>query len=42
MIFLTDFHRKCCPLIWNSSKVKKVVRSTLAAETLAHNEGCEI
>ena len=41
IIFLTDFHNKCCPLIWNPSKVKRVVRSTLAAETLALNEGCE-
>ena len=38
-IFLTDFHNKCCPLIWNSSKIKRVARSTLAAETLALNEG---
>ena len=28
-------------MIWNSSKVERVVRSTLAAETLALNEGCE-
>ena len=41
IIFLIDFHNKCCPLIWNPSKVKRVVRSTLAAETLALNEGCE-
>ena len=41
IIFLTDFHNKCCPLIWNSSKVKRVVRSTLAAETLALNGGFE-
>ena len=40
-IFLTNFHNKCCPLIWNSSKIKRVVCSTLAAETLALNEGCE-
>ena len=41
IIFLTDFLNKCCPLIWNSSKIKRVLRSTLAAETLALNEGCE-
>ena len=34
IIFLTDFRNKCCPLIWNSSKIKRAVRSTL-------NEGCE-
>ena len=27
--------------MWNSSKVKRVVRSTFVAETLALNEGCE-
>ena len=41
VIFLTDIHNKCCSLIWNSSKVKRVVNSTIAVETLALNEGCE-
>ena len=41
IIFLTNSHNKCCPLIWNSSKIKRVVGSILAAETLALNEGCE-
>ena len=41
IILLIDFHNKYCPLIWNSSEVKRLVRSTLAAETLALNEGCE-
>ena len=41
IIFLADRNNNCCPLVWNSSRVKRVVRSTLAAETLALNEGCE-
>ena len=41
LIFLTNFYTKCCPLIWNSSKDKRIVCSTLAAETLALNEGYE-
>ena len=41
IIFLTQSHSKCCPLIRNSSKVKRVVHSTLTAEALTFNEGCE-
>ena len=26
IIFLTSFHSKYCPLIWNTSKVKRVIR----------------
>ena len=26
IIFLTGFHNKYCPLIWNTSKVKRVIR----------------
>ena len=31
-----------CPLAWNSSKIKCIVRSTLAAETLSMTDGCNI
>ena len=41
IIFFIDFHNIFCPLVWNSSKVERVVRSTLASETLALNEGCK-
>ena len=41
IIFITDHQNRCSPLVWNSSKIKRVVRPTLAAETLALNEGCE-
>ena len=30
------------PLYWNSSKIKKVVRSTIAAETLLLVDGCDV
>ena len=31
----------CCPLAWHASKIKRVVRSTIAAETLSLQEGLE-
>ena len=34
ILFLTDGKSNTCPLYWNSSKIKRVVRSTIAAETL--------
>ena len=40
IIFLTD-GKLCCPLVWHSRKIKRVVQSTLAAETLALVDGCE-
>ena len=39
--FLCDSFNRCCPLSWSSTKIKRVVRSTLAAETLALVEGSE-
>ena len=29
-------------LYWNSSKIKRVVRSTIAAEMLALSDGCDV
>ena len=40
-VFLRDESGRCCPLGWNSSRLKRVVRSALAAETLALCDGCE-
>ena len=40
IIFLTD-GVDCCPITWQSRKIKRIVRSTLAAETLAFVDGCE-
>ena len=39
IIFLTDDKNNTCPLYWNSSKIKKLARSTIAAETLSLSEG---
>ena len=41
IVFLNDDSNNCCPLAWNSTKIKRVVRSTLAAETLAFVDGLE-
>ena len=35
LIFLYDKNFSCAPLVWSSRKAKRVVRSTLSAETLA-------
>ena len=39
VVFLADKHGYCLPLDWAASKVKRVVNSTLAAETLALMDG---
>ena len=41
IIFLADNKGLCCPLAWKSNKIKRVVRSTLAAEALSLQEGVE-
>lgn len=40
VVFLAN-QRKVCPLSWRTNKIKRVVRSTLAAETLSLQEGLE-
>ena len=42
IIFLADAKNNVCPIYWKSSKVKRVVRSTIGAETLSLSEGCDI
>ena len=42
IIFLTDSKNRTCPLYWNSSKVKRVVRSTIAVENLSLSDGCDV
>ena len=39
IIFLCDTDRKKCPIFWQSRKIRRVVKSTLAAETLALVDG---
>jgi hypothetical protein len=41
VVFLRDKHNCCCTLSWKCNKVKRVVRSTLAAEALSLQEGIE-
>ena len=39
--FLYDKNGSCAPISWSSNRIKRVVRSTLAAETLAFTEGAD-
>ena len=42
IVFLRDESGQRCPIYWQSRKLKRVVKSTLAAETLALVEGAEV
>ena len=42
IIFLTDDKNNTCAFYWNSSRIKRVVRSTISAETLSLSEGCDV
>ena len=39
--FLVDAAGQCCPLNWQAKKIKRVVRSAIAAECLSLQEGLE-
>ena len=41
IIFLKDRLEVKCPLFWRSKKLERKVKSTIAAENLALNEGAE-
>ena len=41
IIFITDRNGKRCPIHWQTRKLKRVVKSTIAAETMALLEGAE-
>ena len=41
IVFLKDEHGNRCPLYWRSRKLRRVVKSTFAAETMALLEGAE-
>ena len=41
IIFLVGENLRCCPLTWRAAKIRRVVRSTLAAETLALQESVD-
>ena len=38
---IVDNENQSCSLAWNSLKIKRVVRSTLATETLSMTKGCD-
>jgi len=41
VVWLAGNQGKCCPLAWHTNKIKRVVRSTIAAEALSLQEGLE-
>ena len=41
IIWVMDKTGNCCPIAWNAHKIKRVVRSTLAAEMLSQEESLE-
>ena len=41
IVFLVGDNNACCPLAWHMGKIKRVVRSTIAAEALSLQEGLE-
>ena len=41
IIFLSDKYNNSSPIAWKSTKLRRVARSTLAAETLAFTEGAD-
>ena len=41
IVFLVGTGNRCCPLSWTANKIKRVVRSTIAAEALSLLEGIE-
>ena len=41
IIFLFDGLQNCCPIAWSSKRIKRVVHSILAAETLAGVESLD-
>ena len=41
VIFIRDGNGRRCPVFWQSRKIRRVVKSTLSAETLALLDGAE-
>ena len=42
VVFFMGEDGRCCPLSWSSRKVRRVVKSTIAAETLALVDGLDM
>lgn len=41
LVFLVGQNARVCPLTWKSNKIKRVIKSTIAAEALALQEGID-
>ena len=41
IVLLSDKYNNVAPIAWSSVKLKRVARSTIAAETLALSDGCD-
>ena len=41
IIFLANFSKQCIPLNWQSNKIKRIVPSSLSAETLAFGDALD-
>ena len=41
ILFLVGDNNRCCVISWSSTKIKSIVKSTLAAETLALVDGLD-
>ncbi len=41
ILWLADDSGRCCPIAWQASKIRRVVRSNIAAEALSLQEGLE-
>ena len=42
IVFLVGENEMCCPIAWQGGKIKRVVKSTTAAEALSLLEGLEL
>ena len=42
IVFLVGENDRCCPIAWQGGKIKRVVKSTIAAEALSLLEGLEL
>ena len=42
VVLLCDKENQCMPIAWSSNKLKRVAKSTLAAETLAFSVGTDV
>ena len=41
LVFIVGENNRCCPISWCSNKIKRIVKSTIAAEALALINGLD-